>query len=175
MRCHMHTRLAVLALFLVAGCTAGSSGRYVVSFRTDAGYHRETLPYPPAEVWRHLPEAYTALGLPGGTTTNGNGHEYMTPYLQVQGQLFGRRNSDFITCADGAAGAPLADRARVTLAMITRLEANRTGDTDVLTQIDAYAHRRESSTNHVYCNTTGLLERTVVEMLTRMLRQANEA
>jgi hypothetical protein len=101
----------------------------VVSFRTDAGYHLETLPYPPAEVWRYLPDAYTALGLPGGTTTNGNGREYMTPYLQVQGQLFGRRNSDFITCADGAAGAPLADRARVTLAMITRLEPNRTGGT----------------------------------------------
>ena len=166
-------RLARFAglLGLAGACASGGGGppEYWVKFRSDAHTSRHVVPYPPEEVFRMLPRAYESLGLPGGSPRNAAGMEYMTPQLGVRGQLYGKRNSEFIECGVVHNGAPLEDQGEVLLAMITRLEPVP-GGTAVLTQLDSYARRRDTSSDPISCISRGVLEDAIAEILLMHLR-----
>lgn len=170
-------RILPLALLLVlGGCSAaaGAPSRYTVRFRADAPSSRHVLPYPPAAVWNALPMAYADLQLPAGPSDRDR-LEYTTPQLRVQNQLYGRRNSEFLDCGVVDQGRPLEDHAEVMLAMITRLEAAGEGGTAVLTQLDAYARRRDVASDSVPCTTRGVLEQALFTALLRRLQQGAPA
>jgi hypothetical protein len=119
-------------------------------------------------VWQALPLAYRDLQLPSGPTSRGL-MEFTTPQLRVQGQLYGRRNSAFIDCGVVDQGRALEDHGEVMLAMITRLEAAEGNGTAVMTQIDAYARRRDVASDVVSCTSRGVLEEAIVTALRRRL------
>ena len=166
-------RISLLRLvtpLLLAGC-AGAASRpatYSVKFRADAPSSRHLLPYPPETVWRALPLAYADLQFPAGPVSRGL-MEFTTPQLRVQGQLYGRQNSDFVDCGVVDGGRRLEDHGEVMLAMITRLEAAEGNATTVKTQVDAYARRRDVASDPVYCSSKGVLEDAVMAALIRRL------
>ena len=164
--------LSILIPLLLAGCgAAGGPARYTVFFRANAPFERHVVPYPPETVRRALPLAYADLELPVGPTGR-EPMEFSTPQLRVQGQLFGRRNSEFIECGPAGPGGSLEDQGEVLLAMLTRLEAAEGNATAVITQMDVYARRRDVATNPVSCTSRGVLEEVVVAALLRRLRPA---
>jgi hypothetical protein len=161
-------------LFLAACASAGTGPRtYHVTYRADAPSSRHVLPYPPEAVWAALPRAYAEMQLPGGPVSRDR-MEFTTPQLRVQSQLYGRRNSDFMDCGIVDNGRRLEDHGEVMLAMITRLEA-APGGTAVMTQLDAYARRRDTSSDRVVCSTRGVLEEAVVAALLKHLQAASAA
>jgi hypothetical protein len=162
----------LLGLVMVSACASGGSGRtpeYWVKFRSDAHTSRHVVPFPPEQVVLVLPRAYESLGLPGGAPRGGNGMEFMTPQLGVRGQLYGKRNSEFIDCGMVHNGSAIEDQGEVQLAMITRLEPVA-GGTAVITQVDSYARRRDTSSEPIYCPSRGVLEDAVAEILLMHLR-----
>lgn len=162
----------LLALVAAGACASGGSGRtpeYWVTFRSDALTTRHVVPYPAEQVLVALPRAYESLGLPGGAPRGGGGMEYMTPQLGVRGQLYGKRNSEFINCGLVHNGSAIEDQGEVKLAMITRLEPVA-GGTAVVTQVDSYARRRDTSSDPIYCPSRGVLEAALAETLLLHLR-----
>jgi hypothetical protein len=171
----MRTMIRILPVLLLAACASAGTGptTYHVAFRADAPSSRHVLPYPPEVVWAALPRAYQEMQLPGGPTSRGR-MEFTTPQLRVQNQLYGRHNSDFMDCGVVDNGRRIEDHGEVMLAMITRLEP-APGGTAVMTQLDAYARRRESSSDPVSCSTRGVLEEAVVAALLKHLPAAPAA
>lgn len=167
--------LLILAPLLLAGCAGagGATPTYAVKYRADAPVSRHVLPYPPETVWQALPLAYRDLQFPAGPVSRGE-MEFTTPQLRVQGQLYGRRNSEFIDCGVVDLGRALEDHGEVMLAMITRLEAEGNG-TVVMTQIDAYARRRDVASDVVSCTSRGVLEEAIVTALQRRLAGTSAA
>ena len=163
------TLAAVLAPLALAACASGTP-RYAVTYRADAPTSRHVVPFPAEAVWRTLPRAYADLQLPAGPTTRDR-LEFTTPQLRVQDQLYGRRNSDFIDCGVVDGGRALEDQGEVYLAMITRLQPADANATVVMTQVDAYARRRDVANDPVYCATKGVLEEALVTALLARLRQ----
>lgn len=167
--------LRILAPLLLAGCAGAgrAPSTYVVKFRADAPVSRHVLPYPPGAVWQALPLAYRDLQFPAGPASHGL-MEFTTPQLRVQGQLYGRRNSEFIDCGVVDQGRALEDQGEVMLAMITRLQSAE-GGTAVMTQIDAYARRRDVASDPIPCTSRGVLEEAIVTALARRLRPGTTA
>lgn len=166
--------IRVLPLLLLAACaSAGQSGTYHVTFRANAPSSRHVVPYPADAVWAALPRAYAEMQLPAGPVDRGR-LEFTTPQLMVRDQLYGRHNSDFIDCGVVDTGRRLEDFGEVKLAMITRLEPSD-GGTVVLTQVDAYARRRDVASDPVFCSSRGVLEEAVVAALLRQLQGASAA
>ncbi|HEU0301686.1 MAG TPA: hypothetical protein VFR37_19695 [Longimicrobium sp.] len=162
------TLLRTLAPLALAACASGAP-RYAVTYRADAPTSRHVVPFPPEAVWAALPLAYADMQLPAGPTTRGR-LEFTTPQLRVQDQLYGRRNSDFIECGVVDGGRALENQGEVSLAMITRLEPAGGGATVVMTQVDAYARRRDVASDPVFCTTRGVLEEALVAALLARLR-----
>ncbi|HEX6369691.1 MAG TPA: hypothetical protein VF006_12295 [Longimicrobium sp.] len=162
-------------LLLLAGCASAGAGprTYHVTFRADAPSSRHVLPFPAELVWAALPRAYAELQLPAGPVTRDR-LEFTTPQLRVQSQLYGRKNSDFIDCGVADGGRRLEDHGEVMLAMITRLEPGDAG-TVVMTQVDAYARRRDVAADPVVCSSRGVLEEAVVAALLKHLPAASAA
>lgn len=172
--------MRALPVLLLAACASGAGGAgaagprtYHVTFRTNAPASRHVLPYPAEAVWAALPRAYGELQLPAGPAARDR-LEFTTPQLRVQNQLYGRNNSDFIDCGIVVAGQRLEDVGEVMLAMITRLEPGA-GGTVVMTQVDAYARRRDVGTDPVVCSSRGVLEEAVVAALRKHLQPASAA
>jgi hypothetical protein len=163
-------------LLLVAACApaAGAGpGTYHVTFRADAPSSRHVLPFPAELVWAALPRAYAELQLPAGPAERGR-LEFTTPQLRVQGQLYGRNNSDFIDCGVVDGGGRLEDHGEVKLATITRLQGTDAG-TVVMTQVDAYARRRDVASDPIVCSSRGVLEEAVVAALLKHLPAVSAA
>jgi hypothetical protein len=164
------TLLSILVPLALAACAGTPGGaRYAVTYRADAPTSRHVVPFPTETVWRTLPLAYADMKLPAGPTTRDR-LEFTTPQLRVQDQLYGRRNSDFIDCGVVDGGRALENHGEVYLAMITRLEPAG-GGTAVMTQLDAYARRRDVANDPVSCSTRGVLEEALVTALLARLQQ----
>lgn len=164
--------LAALAAVFVLAQPAAAQQRdrsLIGTFRNDAPETTTTLHAPAAAVWTALTEAYAEMGFPLATTANIRGHEFLSPFMDVRGQLFQRRNSDFFTCQQFDALADLTNTGQIAFAVRTRLEAVDDGNTVVHTQIDARARRRGTSGTVVECNTTGRLEEALVQAVARKL------
>jgi hypothetical protein len=171
----MRTTLRILPVLLLAACASAATGAktYRVKFRADAPSSRHVLPYPAEVVWAALPRAYAQMQLPGGPTSRDR-MEFTTPQLRVESQLYGRHNSDFMDCGVVDNGRRIEDHGEVMLAMITRLEA-APGGTAVMTQLDAYARRRDVASDPIACSTRGVLEEAVVAALLKHLQGASAA
>jgi hypothetical protein len=172
--------LAALALLAALPAAAqdrtASAGREgVFYFRADAQTARTTLYSPLEVVWRALPLAYKELGFQLDPTADTLAHEFRTPFMQIRGQLYtGEPNSRYFECSRNSLTGPAADQGDITFAMLTHLEADPSGTTVVLTQMQARLKRRDSSQYPIDCASTGRLEQMLAQYLVQHARQAGE-
>lgn len=169
--------LAVLAMALVPVLSHPAAAQQrdrssIAVFRNDAPETATRVAYPADAVWKALTDAYAELGFPLATTANVRGREFLTPFMDIRGQLFGRRNSDFFTCQQFDMVGDLTNTGQLSFALRTRLEATDDGATVLHTQVDARARRRSTSSNPVDCNTTGKLEEALAQAVVQRLSQA---
>jgi hypothetical protein len=157
----------ILLLALVSGCARADT--YTVNFRADTPTSHDVLPYPREQVWAMLPLAYADLSLPAVEAAGGE-WELLTPQLRVANQLYGLRNSEFMDCGHDMGSASRENSAEIKLALITRLEQTGPDRTVVRTQMDAYARRRDTASDFVYCRSLGRLEKALAELLEHRLR-----
>ncbi|HSU14377.1 hypothetical protein [Longimicrobium sp.] len=153
------------------GSTPMQQGNRVIEFRADVGMSEDTLAFAPELVWSMVPHVFNELGLPATESADSTDHAFLTPYLEVRGQLFGRRNHDFFQCQDNGFGMELADNANMIIAMLMRVVPAGDGRTILRTQVDGHARRRDIATNVVDCASTGVLEKALAEMVTQRLRE----
>jgi hypothetical protein len=179
---HPMRRIFLLALAAVPLCalTAAAQtpqavqsehGTRVIEFRADVGTSEDTLAFAPEIVWSMIPHIFNELGLPATESADSTDHAFLTPYLEVKGQLFGRRNHDFFQCQDNGFGMELADNANMIIALLMHVVPTGDGRTLLRTQVDGRARRRDIATNVVDCASTGVLEKALAEMVAQRLRE----
>jgi hypothetical protein len=168
--------LAVLAVVLVPVLSHPAAAQQrdrgsIAIFRNDAPETRTRVAYPAAAVWKALTEVYAEMGFALATTANIRGQEFLTPFMDIRGQLFGRRNSEFFTCQQFDMLGDLTNTGQLSFALRTRLEATDDGATVLHTQVDARARRRNTNTSAVDCTTTGKLEQALAQAVEQRLSQ----
>lgn len=171
----------VFAAAMAAGCAATPNNRpgepmkvphrFMVTYREDAPYSRDTLRMSVEQVWATLPAVYQELGLPGTPASNTQERVFITPHVRIRGQLFtGNRNSSFLDCGVSTGGAPRADTHAVTFMMMTRLRVVSEGITVVESMLDGTAREHVSSNTAAECAGTGRLEKHVVALIRQKAR-----
>jgi len=168
--------VAVLAVALVPAlvhpAAAQQRDRGSISiFRNDAPETATRVAYPADAVWKALTEVYAEMGFPLATTANVRGREFLTPFMDIRGQLFGRRNSEFFACQQFDMVGDLTNTGQLSFAVRTRLEATPDGATILHTQVDARARRRSTNASAVECNTSGKLEQALAQAVEQRLPQ----
>jgi len=117
-------------------------------------------------VWRVLPEAYAAVGIPDPGVDPGAakalGNLAFRPH-----RLAGHLLSEYLDCGRGITAVPRADEYEVTMSIRTDLTAGRDGGTVVTTTVQATARSRDMSANAVYCRSLGTLEARIGQWIRR--------
>ena len=159
-----------LSVTLVA-CAGGRRGPdetgdvFAVWVRSDAPPLRRVLPAPVEAVWAALPDAFIALGFPGGPSARGE-RMYLTPSMTVRGALYqGELNSVYLDCGRTAAGGLAADVYAINFAILARLTPQDSTHTLVEVLVDGTARDRGQSSNSIFCTGTGRLETALVQRL----------
>jgi hypothetical protein len=122
---------------------------------------------PVARVWAILPEVFEDLEIPLGAFEPENmalGNREFSPK-----RIGGDRMSRYLDCGSGITGRPYADAYRVTLYLMTRIDALGPAQTRIRTEIDASARNREISGYPIHCTSKGILERRISERVSEML------
>lgn len=163
--------LLVAGLLALSGCSS-REGTYAVSFREDGYVVRHVLPYPPDVLWMALVGAYEALELPSGPSQSRQRREYITPYLQAAGPIYGQKRSDFFSCGKSMS-APIADQSTIIFAIRTWIEPDRSGGSQLFLQLDARARRMDVSTGQIDCSSTGRLEEALIGEIRARARAAS--
>lgn len=168
--------LAVLAVALVPVLSHPAAAQQrdrssVAIFRNDAPETTTRVAYPVDAVWKALTEVYAEMGFPLASTANIRGREFLTPFMEIRGQLFGRRNTEFFSCQQQDMLGDLTNTGQISFALRTRLEAGADSATVLHTQVDARARRRGTSASSVDCTTTGKLEQALAQAVDQRLSQ----
>lgn len=140
-------------------------------FRDDVPETRTRIARPAADVWKALTEVYAELGFPLSTTANPRAQEFLTPFMDVRGQLFNLRNSEFFACQQFDTLGDLTNTGQISFALRTRLEPADDSATIVSTQVDARARRRNTTATSVECASTGKLEQALAQAVAQRLSQ----
>jgi len=153
--------------------SGGRGGDYY--FRPGAPFKRAVLLGTVDQVLQALPEAYRRLGFAVTPAANRDTmqKDLVTQYMQVRGQLYpGEANSLYFECGRNSVAGSLADNGDITFAMLSRVQQNEQGGTEVLTQVTARVTRRDSSQYPVDCISTGRLEDTLAQFTAQQLQAA---
>ncbi len=174
-----------LLIVLAAGC-AGSGERATVTpaARSTMGsgtemvtvYHDTRAAIAPVaaaagRVWSVLPAVYEELGIPV-TTMVDRDRLLGNKQAAVVRRLAGERPSAFLDCGVDGLGLPLADRYRITMSLLTSVSPTSDTASKIQTQVDAKAVQQGTSGDAVICNTTGRLEKLILQMVQTRLRAA---
>jgi hypothetical protein len=127
------------------------------------GMVARTVPAPVDSVWPALPRVYEMLGIAEAGAD---------PARKVFGALEFRprriedkRLSTYIDCGMGVTAVPKADAYQVTMSVLTQLTPADGGGTVVATLVEATGKPRGVSGNPVYCQSNGVLETRVAELV----------
>jgi hypothetical protein len=122
-----------------------------------------TLPVPVDSAYTAMERGYFNLGIDLKTRDDAS-HTIGNKKLIVMRQMLGHRASDLFDCGlDPTIGVQRADRYRLTVSVISTLSAAGPGRTVVTTKAYAEAEDLATSATPVYCSSTGLMERTLVQ------------
>ena len=185
-----HTGVAgVVTCFLVAGsinaCASSSgttattatprrtsmsvAGTRAMDIYNEPGVGERTLPAPAPDVWGVMTQVYDQLGVP--ITTIDPTAMVIGNNLYNSRRVEGQRMSAYIDCGTTLQGR-LADLYEITLSVVTRLTAVDEGTT-VTTVVDAYGEPRTVSGNRVHCQSIGVLEMRVAQIVADKLGLVN--
>jgi hypothetical protein len=142
----------------------GGGDVYLTSELSKGVYH---LAASPEEVWTVLPNVFEELGIEinyRNPAARGVGNNQF-----VARRIGGARNSRYLDCGYGATATPNADAYEVTASLMASVRPGEGGGTLLETLFTASARAREVSGGVITCNSKGVLERKLVEMLTSMM------
>ncbi len=173
-------RSAMFALFLTlvtTACTpavrkAGASDVLATSGPSQAAADNFTIVNEPGvgeteidasveEIWEALPRVYEMLGLP--ISVRELRRRDTGVRLHRTSRIEGNRMSKYFNCGRGLRG-PLADEYRIQVTVMTRLRTEETG-TVVRTTVDAWGEKRAVASDRVHCQSRGVLEARVPELV----------
>ncbi len=128
-----------------------------------------TVQAPLDQVWRLLPSAYSALGIPIAQLDSAS-HTVGNPGIRVRRHLGNTPLSRYLDCGR-AQGGPSADTYEVHLSVLTQARPDTAGGTMVATTVQAMARPVTFSGGYTRCSTTGALEQRIVSLLEESLRE----
>ncbi len=144
--------------------TVTMTGDVQARYTVESSIVSHTIEASPDLVWVALPAVYEELGVPLSVYDVENrriGNENFQP-----SRLGGARLSRYLDCGSAAVtGRPYADQYRVTLNLVTRVDAGGPEQAVINTEIDASAMPVDMSGYRVQCRTRGSLERQIKEMV----------
>lgn len=164
-----------LLLVPVLGRTAAAQDGTHDRFRNDVSEFEERLAYPPEAVWGAVRQVYTYLGFPVSGASDTTRHVYLTPFLDLQGQLFNRPPADYFNCQQYAMGAGDLNNTAVFTFAIKAVVEPAQGGSVLRTQADVRAKRRMWRSSTLECTSNGRFERQLNAMVSERLRQAGPA
>lgn len=133
---------------------------------TEPGVGSRTIDAESADIWAILPGVYEQLQIPVSHTDPGlkelGNRRYRARRVE------GDRMSKYVRCGTSMTGA-LADEYNLTLSVVTRLTDEPGGKTKVLTTVDAIGRPRATSGNPVRCESAGVLELRVAQLVAERL------
>jgi len=129
---------------------------------TEPGVGERTIEVETADVWAILPGVYEQLQIPVSLTDPGRKELGNRGYRARR--IEGARMSKYFRCGTGMLGA-LADEYNITLSVVTRLTDAPEGGTTILTVVDAVGRPRATSGNPLRCESTGVLELRVAQLV----------
>lgn len=134
---------------------------------TEPGVGSRVVPAAVDSVWEVLPRVYEQLGIP----EPGEDRARMTFGSQAfrARRVEGERLSRYIDCGMGPTAVPNADSYQVALTVLTTLSRAGDGGTEVTTMVDANARPRAVAGNPIHCQSKGVLEMRVAQLVLWML------
>ena len=132
---------------------------------TEAGRGERTIEAKLLEVWELLPIVYERLEIP--VTLSNPGRKELGNRGYRARRVEGARMSKYFHCGTGMLGA-LADDYDITLSVVTRLTGEPGGGTRILTVVDVVGRPRATSGNPLRCESIGVLELRVAQLLSEM-------
>lgn len=171
---------AALLITIVAGCAAppqvtptrqvlteGMGTNTDVVRTADVG-DRAVVAAAPAATYAALRRAY-AFGLSATVALDDPVHRVIsTSEMRVPHRLAGAPMSRYVSCGTGPTGV-IADNWTVLLRLASQVEPAGTDSAAVTTTVAARAQDPASSTDPIVCQSTGALERLVVELTKQQL------
>ena len=138
-----------------------SAGRLQIF--NDPGVGSRTVPAPVDSVWQVMPAVFTQLDIPEHGVDPQH-RMYGNPSFRAS-RVEGKRLSSYIDCGMGATATPNADQYQVTMAVLATLTASGDTATVVTTTVDATGRPRSVSGNPVHCQSKGVLEMRVAQLV----------
>lgn len=132
---------------------------------TEPGVGERTIEVESADVWKILPGVYEQLEIP--VTLSDPGRKELGNRGYRARRIEGARMSRYFRCGTGMLGA-LADEYNITVSVVTRLTDEPGGGTKILTTVDAIGRARATSGNTFRCESTGVLELRVAQLVSEM-------
>ena len=178
--------LAIVALAVAigaGGCAAGSpddstsmpaarrtllriDGYAPLEIFNEPGVGARTIAAKPELAWGVLGGIYGQLGIPVEASNPQTMEIGNTGYRALR--VGGERMSAFFDCGRNMTGQ-LADQYDINLSVITVLSAKEPDSTQVLSVVDANARPREVSGNRVHCESRGVLELRIAQLVAEAL------
>lgn len=116
--------------------------------------------------WGVLGGVYEQLGIPI-SESNPRAMQLGNPGYRAR-RVEGDRMNAFIDCGSDFSG-PLANQYDITLSIMTKLTAKDDESTEVLTIMDAYGRPQAVSGNPIHCQSRGVLEMRVAQLVAEAL------
>lgn len=132
---------------------------------TQPGVSERTIDAASVDVWEILPSVFEQLQIP--ITLSDPGKKELGNQGYRARRIEGSRMSKYFRCGTGMLGA-LADEYNITLSIVTRLTDAPGGGTRILTVVDAIGRPRATSGNPLRCESSGVLELRVAQLIAEM-------
>lgn len=147
--------------------TEGNGSNTDVVRTADAG-ERMVIAASPSATYAALRQAY-ALGLSATVALDDPAHgNISTTEMRVTHRLAGEPVSRYVSCGVGPAGV-IADSWTVLLRLVSQVQPAGTDSSSIVTTVTARAQDPASSTEPIICQSTGALEKLVVDLTKRQL------
>jgi hypothetical protein len=143
----------------------GGAGFAEIEIFTEPGVGERTIEAESADVWEILPDVYEQLKIP--VSLSDPGRKVMGNSGYRARRIEGARMSKYFRCGTGMLGA-LADDYNITLSVVTRLTDAPDGGTTLVTTVDAIGRPRATSGNPLRCESSGVLELRVAQLVAEM-------
>lgn len=170
---------AIIAAIAVAGCASGPraaapvqtttmrvGGVQPIEIRTDAGLAQTNFYAPIADVFQALEAAYRTLEIP---IMHRNPSKYEVGNQNHEARrIDGLRMSRYVDCGTSING-PLANTYEITLSIMSVLATTDDEGVSVTTVLGARGEPRATSGNPIPCNSLGVLEERVAQLVAEEL------
>lgn len=184
----MRSLMSVLVLALATSCASSGSSpdsgiapptERVVAADTHGAYRTTVpanakvhLPTSPSRVFNALKSVYEELGVPPAINDPATGRFGNTDFWKTR-KLGTESISLYLNCGDSIMG-PAADTYRIYFSLISQVQPDGNGETNLETSLVAQARNMEGTTSdRVACGTTGRLEEHIRQRLIEKLNASN--